>query len=56
MREMKTREQVIAALSKLAQDSSDPEVSHVEADTIILEYIGDKDIKKAFDAIEKWYA
>ena len=35
---------------------ADPELAHAEADEIILRYLNDKDIEKAFDEVPKWYA
>lgn len=29
---------------------------HVEADALLIEFIGDAEVSDAFDAIEKWYA
>lgn len=34
----------------------DTELGHSEADKLLLEYIDDKDIKRKFDEISKWYA
>jgi len=33
-----------------------PESAHVKADEALLEYIGDEEVTKAFDSIDKWYA
>lgn len=29
---------------------------HIEADKLLLKYINDEEIEKAFDDIEKWYS
>lgn len=34
----------------------DQEAAHGEADKALLKYIGNRRIKEAWDAIEKWYA
>jgi hypothetical protein len=36
--------------------SGDPEADHAKADKALIEFINDKDIAKAYEAIEKWYA
>ena len=36
--------------------SGDQEAAHCYADEILLAYINDVRVRKAFDAIEKWYA
>lgn len=33
-----------------------PDTAHIEADKLLLAYIGDEEVTKAFRAIEKWYA
>jgi hypothetical protein len=35
---------------------NDPEISHGEADDLLIEYIGDEEVSKLFNKIEKWYA
>ncbi|MDP3996486.1 MAG: hypothetical protein Q8P86_02220 [bacterium] len=37
-------------------EGESPESAHVKADRTLLEYIGDKEVTKAFDNIDKWYA
>jgi len=34
----------------------DVERDHCHADDLLIEYIGDEDIKTAYDKIDKWYA
>lgn len=34
----------------------DEETAHLHADSALLEFIGDKEITRAFDNIKKWYA
>jgi hypothetical protein len=60
-----TRKQLIERLQKLAGSTEgwqenmggeSPEGAHVKADRILLEYIGDEEVTKAFDSIDKWYA
>lgn len=35
---------------------TDVEHDHAEADDLLIEYINDPEIEKAYDRIEKWYA
>jgi hypothetical protein len=49
-----TKEELINLLNALLGD--DPEGEHRKADELLLDYIGDEDIRKAFDEIEKWYS
>lgn len=51
-----TRDELLAALRKLQGEGGDREANHEEADAALLEFINDKEITEAFDAIEKWYA
>jgi hypothetical protein len=37
-------------------DFPDLEISHKVADNLLLDYINDKDVTKAFNNIEKWYS
>ena len=41
---------------KLLQKFTDIERAHIEADELLLEYIGDEDIANEYNEIEKWYA
>ncbi len=50
-----TKEEVIRELEKLVGDS-DPEDAHLKADGILLEFIGDVEITRLYNLIEKWYA
>ena len=49
------RDRLVKALDRLA-GSGDPEIAHNEADALLLAYIGDPEVTRAFDAIAKWYA
>lgn len=52
-----TKEKLIKALTKLIQKSDDDsEVAHIKADTLLLEYINDKDITEVYDRITKMYS
>jgi hypothetical protein len=51
-----TKEELLEKLAYLRKHNWDTEANHGEADDLLLEYINDKDIKKAFEEIEKWYA
>jgi hypothetical protein len=50
-----TKEQLIQKLREL-QLQGDVERTHRDADQALLDFIGDEEVKKEFDAIEKWYA
>lgn len=50
-----TRDELLSKLRSL-QGSTDPEMSHSEADKLLLAYIGDEEIAEAFDAVPAWYA
>lgn len=49
-----TRNGVLEALRDLKHE--DPEGGHLTADELLLCYIGDPEIREAFEAIEKWYS
>ena len=56
-----TKEELIAALKaiegKLDREAFyDWENGHREADDLLIQFINDKDIAIAFDAVGKWYA
>lgn len=50
-----TKEDLLAELNAL-EESSDPESAHEKADLLLLDYIGDQDIRNAFLALTRWYA
>ena len=50
-----TKHQLLTVLQELA-NTNDPESAHADADNLLLEYINDAAIKKAFHNIKKWYA
>lgn len=50
-----TKEELIENLRALLEDAPGEE-NHREADGLLLEYINNKDITKAFNDIPKWYA
>lgn len=58
MKKMKlTKEKLIKKLSELEEKhEGEKESIHIAADDLLLEYINDKEIADAFNAIEKWYA
>lgn len=51
---MMTKEKLLAELRELRELR--PEVAHVKADNLLIEYIGDLDIKLAYGSIRKWYS
>jgi hypothetical protein len=50
-----TKKELIEKL-KVLQNYGDTEDIHIEADRLLLEFIADEDIKKAYIKIPKWYA
>jgi hypothetical protein len=50
-----TKEELLAKLRE-CQKGGDIEDDHYEADQALLEFINDKDVTEAYEAIEKWYA
>lgn len=52
-----TKEELIKKLRECKDiGEADPEKAHARADDLLLEYIGDFEIRVAFIDIEKWYA
>lgn len=51
-----TREELLEELRKLHGADQDHEGAHIRADDLLLDYINDDEITKAFDEIVKWYA
>ena len=51
-----SREELISRLKELIGEWSDPEASHAEADELLLNYINDPEIEKAFEEVPKWYS
>lgn len=49
-----TKDELIEALESYA--NYDNETAHIMADDALLDYINDDEIRKAFNAIDKWYA
>lgn len=50
-----SRKELIEALRELA-NLKDAELAHEEADELILNYINDPVIEKAYEEVPKWYA
>lgn len=50
-----TKEELIRKLNELAEDD-DYEMTHAEADDLLLLYLNDEEIKEAYDSVGKWYA
>ena len=53
--EVMTKQELINKLEALSGTDIDPEIAHVEADKLLIEFIGDSEIKEAFDGITKYY-
>jgi hypothetical protein len=49
-----TREHLLQALRD--ERHCDPESAHMTADELLLCYIGDPEIREAFEAVPRWYA
>ena len=49
-----TKEKLLQELKEL--EDGDQELVHIQADELLVRYIGDPDIKEAFERIPKWYA
>ena len=50
-----TKVELLSNLRELTE-IRDPEITHVEADELLIKYINDKDIERAFDEVPKWYS
>lgn len=50
-----TKEVLLDKLRELAS-SSDLESAHSDADDLLIDFINDSEIRKAYDKIDKWYA
>ena len=55
MQRVMNKEELIEKLKKCEEDG-DTESAHVEADDLLIEYINDPDIRKAYNDIGKWYS
>ncbi len=53
--EKDSRDGLIVKLKKL-QTMDEEESAHIQADKLLLEYINDEEISKAFSEIDKYYA
>lgn len=53
--EVTKKDKLLIELLKL-QSNRDRESAHCQADDLIIAYIDDADIKKAYDDVPKWYA
>jgi hypothetical protein len=51
-----SREDLLRKLKELAELKHDLEVAHSEADELLLSYINDPEIEKAFEEVPKWYS
>lgn len=49
-----TRDELLARLREL-KDHDDPERGHYEADELLLQFIADDEIRRAFEVITRWY-
>lgn len=51
-----TKQELIEKLRNIQKNNFDLESNHGDADDLLLEYIDDKEVTKAFNDIDKWYA
>ena len=52
---LEPKEKLLMQLEQLSK-SDDTETAHADADNLILNYLNDEEIKKAYEKIKKWYA
>ena len=51
-----TRDELLNELLRIAAIEDGDEVSnHIEADRLLLQFINDEEVTKAFNTIDKWY-
>jgi hypothetical protein len=50
-----TKSELLGFLRAAAELNNDPEGAHVLADDAIIAFIGDDEIKQAYDAVKKYY-
>ena len=54
-----SKEELITKLNELAKETEKDSIKAVDnhryADELLLDFIGDKKVKKAFNSIERWY-
>lgn len=54
-----TKQELIKALKNIKKEQNkfaDEECDHIKADELLLQYINDENVTKAFESINKWYA
>lgn len=53
-----SREELLASLRELAGHgyNTDVEATHAEADELILRYLNDPEVEKAFEDVPRWYS
>ena len=49
------KNKLLSILKSLATNSNDKEYGHQSADRVLLNYINDPEVTKAFNDVEKWY-
>lgn len=52
---LKNRARILRELKALIRND-DQELAHVEADSLLVEYINDPEIVEAYSKVDKWYA
>lgn len=49
--------ELIEELKKIKQkDTDDLEENHIDADNLLLRFINNKEVSRAYNSIKKWYA
>ena len=51
-----TIEELIEKLKLIEELNGDEEISHIRADELLLKFINNEEVSKAFDNISKYYA
>ena len=53
-----TKKELLAKLQKIKQEEYErgADCTHEDADELLIEYINDENIKKAFKTLTKWYS
>ena len=52
-----TLDELKAGLTEIAtRNGGDPESDHLQADSLLIDYINDPEVERLFDSINKWYS
>lgn len=53
---MMTITKLIEGLKLIEELNGDPDIAHEKADNMLIDYIGNDEVTKAYQDIKKWYA